>query len=49
MTIADPYLFWVLRSAPVSGVELPGRLQAYSVRMRARPSVAQALAEEGPS
>ena len=47
MTIADPYLFWVLRSAPVSGVELPERLSAYFARMSARPSVTQALVEEG--
>lgn len=49
MTIADPYLFWVLRSAPVSGVEPPERLQAYFARMSARPAVAKALAEEGLS
>ena len=49
MTIADPYLFWVLRSAPASGVELSERLQAYFVRMSAEPSVAKALAEEGLS
>ena len=47
MTIADPYLFWSLRSMPMSGVELPGRLQAYFARMQKMPSVAQALAEEG--
>ena len=47
MTIADPYLFWVLRSAPVSGVELPERLQTYFARMSELPSVRKALAEEG--
>lgn len=47
MTIADPYLFWVLRSAPISGVDIPERLQAYFTRMKELPSVAQALAEEG--
>ena len=47
MTIADPYLFWCLRSAPVSGVELPKGLQAYFVRMSQMPSVQKALAEEG--
>lgn len=47
MTIADPYLFWALRSVPVSGIELPERLQAYFVRMSEAPSVAKALAEEG--
>ena len=47
ITVADPYLFWCLRSAPVSGVELPERLQAYFVRMSEMPSVQKALAEEG--
>jgi glutathione S-transferase len=47
MTIADPYLFWLLRAAPISGVELPKRLQVYFARMQEMPSVAQALAEEG--
>jgi len=47
MTIADPYLFWSLRSAPISGVKLPERLQAYFTRMSKVPSVAKALAEEG--
>ncbi len=47
MTIADPYLFWCLRSAPVSGIELPARLRAFFVRMSKMPSVQKALAEEG--
>ena len=47
MTIADPYLFWALRSALVSGIELPESLQAYLARMSELPSVARALAEEG--
>ena len=47
ITIADPYLFWVLRSAPISGIELPERLQDYFARMSKLPSVAKALAEEG--
>ena len=47
MMIADPYLFWVLRSLPISGIELPDRLQAYYARMGKEPSVKQALAEEG--
>ena len=46
MTIADPYLFWALRSAPVSGVELSARLRAYFARMEQMPSVRRALAEE---
>ena len=47
ITIADPYLFWVLRSVPVSNVEVPERLQAFFARFKQRPSVVQALAEEG--
>lgn len=47
MTVADPYLFWCLRSAPVSGVELPERLKAFFVRMNKLPSVQKALTEEG--
>lgn len=47
MTIADCYLFWALRWAPIHGIELPESLQAYYERMRQAPSVAQALAEEG--
>ena len=47
ITVADPYLFWCLRSAPVSGIELPERLQAFFVRMNKLPSVQKALDEEG--
>ncbi|MBB3308508.1 glutathione S-transferase [Rhizobium sp. BK196] len=47
MTIADCYLFWVLMVAPRSGVELPEALGRFLGRMRALPSVTQALAEEG--
>ena len=47
LTIADCYLFWVLMVAPKSGVELPGNLQACFERMKMRPSVVQAFAEEG--
>ena len=49
MTIADCYLFWVLMVAPKSGVELPGNLQNCLDRMKAMPSVIQALKEEGLS
>ena len=49
MTIADPYLFWCLRSAPVSGVKLAERLQAFFNRMSKMPSVQKALLEEGLS
>ena len=47
LTIADPYLFWALRSAPISEVVLPESLQAYFGRMSERPSVTRALANEG--
>ena len=47
MTIADCYLFWVLMVAPKSGVELPDNLRKGFDRLRARPSVVQAFAEEG--
>ena len=47
MTIADCYLFWILMVAPKSGVDLPENLQKYLHRMKAMPSVIQALAEEG--
>jgi glutathione S-transferase len=47
MTIADCYLFWVLMHAPKSGVELPDRLRNCFDRMKVRPSVIQAFAEEG--
>lgn len=46
MTIADCYLFWILMVSPKSGVELPANLQTCLDRMKARPSVIQALAEE---
>jgi glutathione S-transferase len=49
MTIADCYLFWILMVAPKSGVDLPANLQDHMSRMRAIPSVLQALAEEGLS
>jgi len=47
MTIADCYLFWILMVAPKSGVDLPENLRNCLDRMKARPSVIQALAEEG--
>lgn len=47
MTIADPYLFWTLKWAATFGVDLPERLHAYYARLKAWPSVAQALSEEG--
>jgi len=47
MTIADCYLFWILMVAPKSGVDLPANLRDCLSRMKAIPSVIQALAEEG--
>lgn len=47
MTIADCYLFWVLMAASKTGVELPENLRTCFDRMKATPSVIQALAEEG--
>ena len=49
MTIADCYLFWVVMVSPKSGVELPDCLRNCFDRMKARPSVIQAFAEEGLS
>lgn len=47
MTIADAYLVVMLMWAGMHGIEVPEPLQAYLVRMKDRPSVAEALAEEG--
>lgn len=47
MSIADCYIFWVLMVAPRSGVELPENLRSFFERMKVRPSVVQAFAEEG--
>lgn len=47
MTIADCYLFWVVMAAPRTGVELMENLRTWFDRMKARPSVIQALAAEG--
>jgi len=49
LTIADPYLFWASRWAPIHGIALPERLRTYYARMLQLPSVRQALAEEGLS
>ena len=49
MTIADCYLFWVVMVSPKSGVELPDCLRNCFDRMKTRPSVIQAFAEEGLS
>jgi glutathione S-transferase len=46
-TVADAYLFVMLRWAKANGVSIPGPLAAYFDRMAARPAVRQALAAEG--
>ncbi|AKU99093.1 Glutathione S-transferase [Labilithrix luteola] len=46
MTIADPYLFVMLRWAANFGIEVSGRFGTYLARMTSLPSVARALAEE---
>ncbi|MDO1584969.1 glutathione binding-like protein [Rhizobium oryzicola] len=46
-TIADCYLYWVLTVVPKTGVQLPDNLQASFDRLKTRPSVVRALAEEG--
>lgn len=47
MTIADPYLFVMLMWADRHGIGVSGPFGNYVARMKERPSVAQALAEEG--
>lgn len=47
LTVADAYLFVMLRWAKPNGVVLPPRLAAFYDRMKARPTVAAALASEG--
>lgn len=49
ITIADCYLFWVIRAAPIAGVDVPENLQNWFARMMSRPTVLQALKEEGLS
>ena len=47
-TVADAYLLTILNWAAPSGIDLAKwpNVQAYHARMRARPAVARALAEE---
>lgn len=47
-TVADGYLFWILRTWPkMSGRTLTPNLQAFHDRMAARPHVQEALRSEG--
>jgi glutathione S-transferase len=47
MTVADAYLYVMLRWATMKGRALPDRLNAYKARMEARPAVQLALRHEG--
>ena len=47
MTIADPYLFVMLLWASMQGIKVSKAFEPYFARMKALPSVARALAEEG--
>ena len=46
-TVADAYLFVMLRWAKMLGVEVPEPLRAFSARVEARPAVQAALRHEG--
>lgn len=46
VTVADAYLYVMLRWAQMKDRPLPGPLQAYKARMEARPAVQQALRHE---
>lgn len=47
LTIADTYLFVMLRWAAHHGIEVPSLFEGYSARLKQLPSVARALTEEG--
>ncbi|MEO8297365.1 MAG: glutathione binding-like protein [Burkholderiales bacterium] len=47
MSVADAYLYVMLRWAGMKGVALPPALQAYQQRLDARPAVRQAVQHEG--
>lgn len=49
MTVADTYLFVMLRWATSFSIDVSERLRNYAARMTQRASVARALAEEGLS
>lgn len=49
MSVADLYLFVMLRWAAMFGIAVPARLQAFLGRMAQVPSVVRALAAEGLS
>lgn len=47
MTIADAYLFVMLAWASMMGISVPDRLGKHFAKLRATPSIAKALADEG--
>ncbi|CAG9227004.1 glutathione S-transferase C-terminal domain-containing protein [Burkholderia vietnamiensis] len=47
ISIADPYLFVMLRWARTYDIDVPEQFDAYFERMQERPSIQQALTEEG--
>ena len=47
LTMADAYLFTILRWAARVELPLPAPLQQFMERMKARPAVAEALKVEG--
>jgi glutathione S-transferase len=46
-SVADAYLYVMLRWAGMQGIDVPEALAAYARRMEARPAVRQALQHEG--
>lgn len=48
-SVADAYLFVMLRWSSDMGVDIPAPLQTYMRRLQDRPAVARALSEEGLS
>lgn len=49
MSIADAYLFVMLSWAEIMKIALPEALESYRARLKQRPSITRALAEEGLS
>ena len=47
LSIADCYLFVMLLWCRKHGLDVPAKLAAYADRLRADPSFAKALADEG--
>jgi glutathione S-transferase len=47
VSVADAYLYVMLRWAQMQSIEVPEPLSAFARRMEARPAVRQALQDEG--